>query len=176
MCPRRGHGIVAGATDGRVTSKRVLRAATIGAAMILGGCRAALDRVFTAPTVALRGVELTGLGLQGASLDVTLSIVNPNPYPLSAARASYRLLVADSTELGRGSAATPLRVAGDDSALVRLPLDVQWSAVSRAGRRALRGGVVDYRVIGEVVANTPLGERAIPIDAGGRFSAVSGVR
>ena len=144
----------------------------LGAALlVVGGCRAAVERVFTPPTAALRGVQVVGLGLEGASLAVTLSLANPNPYPLAASGATYRLLAADSIEVGRGSIATPLRVGGRDSTLVTLPVDVSWKGLRRAGRGAARGGAVDYRVLGEVLASTPLGDRAVPIDARGRFAA-----
>lgn len=157
----------------RIHRPRVRRAllVTAAAAVAAGGCRAAVDRVFTPPTVALRGVEVVGLGLGGASLAVTLALANPNPYPLTASGASYRLLAGDSVEVGRGTITAPLRVAGRDSTAVRLPLDVSWNALGRVGRGALRGGDVDYRVLGEVVASTPLGDRAVPIDARGRFAA-----
>ena len=154
------------------TNVDVRRRVLLPAAVVLlaGGCRAAAERVFTPPAVALRGVELTGIGATGAALTVTLALANPNPYPLAATRASYRLLAGDSTEVGQGSAAAPLRVAARDSATVQLPLVVSWAALGRAGRGALRAGAVDYRVIGEVVADTPVGDRSVPIDARGRFA------
>jgi LEA14-like dessication related protein len=151
------------------------RAARLGAALVavagVAGCRAAVERVFTPPTVALRGVQVTGVGLEGAALGVTLAVANPNPYPLAASSASYRLLVGDSTEVGRGTAAQAMRVGGHDSSLVVLPVTVSWAGLGRAGRGALQGGTVDYRVVGEVVADTPIGARTIPIDARGRFAA-----
>lgn len=146
-------------------------AALLGSVTAVAGCRAAVDQVFTPPTAVLRGVEVVGLGIEGASLSVTLALANPNPYPLSASGATYRLLAADSVEVGRGAVTTPLRVGGRDSALVQLPVDVSWRGLSRAGRGAARGGTVDYRILGEVVASTPLGDRRVPIDARGRFAA-----
>ncbi len=143
-----------------------------GALLAAGGCRAAVERVFTPPTAALRGVEVVGVGVQGAAIAVTLALVNPNPFPLAASGASYRLLVGDSVEVGRGTTATALRVGGNDSTTIRLPVDVSWSGLGRAGRGALRGGTVDFRIIGEVIASTPLGDRAVPIDARGRFAAL----
>ena len=165
------------ANDSARTLARAPRTLIAAAALAAAGagCRAAVERVFTPPSVGLRGVEVEGLGVGGASLAVTLSLANPNPYPLAATGASYRLLAGDSTEVGRGSVSTPLRVGARDSTLVRLPVDVSWSGLRRAGRGALRGGAVDYRVIGEVIANTPLGDRTVPIDARGRF-AVAGLR
>jgi LEA14-like dessication related protein len=155
---------------------RPIATTLVAAALALVGCRAGVDRVFTPPTVALRNVEVVGLGVSGASLSVTLALANPNPYPLSASGATYRLYAGDSTEVGRGTVTIPLRVGGNDSTLVQLPVDVSWSGLKRAGRGAVRGGVVDYRVVGEVLASTPLGDRAVPIDARGRFAAVGGSR
>lgn len=156
----------------RMTSRRVSRRVAVAAACVgLVGCRAAVERVFTPPTVALRDVAVAGLGVGGASLTVTLALANPNPYPLAASGATYRLYAGDSTEVGRGAVQLPLRVGARDSTLVQLPVDVSWSGLGRAGRGALRGGAVDYRVVGEVMASTPLGDRAVPIDARGRFTA-----
>lgn len=161
-------------TDSR-SGCRVLRrtVAWLAAASALGGCRAAVDRVFTPPTAVLRGVALQGFGIEGAELVVSVALANPNPYPLAASGATYQLFAADSIEVGRGSSTVPLRVAGRDSAVLQLPIAVTWSGLRRAGRVAARGGAIDYRVVGEVRATTPLGERAVPIDARGRFAALS---
>jgi LEA14-like dessication related protein len=158
----------------RRATRRAL--AALAAACAVAGCRAAVDRVFTPPTAVLRGVAVQGFGIQGAELVVTVALANPNPYPLSATGATYQLFAADSIEVGRGSSTVPLRVGGRDSTLVQLPIAVTWSGLGRAGRVAARGGAVDYRVVGEVLATTPLGERAVPIDARGRFAALSARR
>jgi LEA14-like dessication related protein len=156
------------------------RAARLGAAAALAlaaaapaACKRAADAVFARPTVTFRGVGLGAVGLGGGSLDVVLGVANPNPYALTATRASYRLLVGDSVEVARGATAAALSVAGHDSALVRLPLEVSWRGLSAVGQRALRDGTVDYRVEGEIVADTPIGEHAFPIDERGRFAALS---
>jgi hypothetical protein len=149
-------------------ARRARLLAPVALLTLAGGCRAAAERVFTPPSAALRGVEVAGFGAGGAAL----AIANPNPYPLAASRASYRLLAADSTEVGTGSASEPVRVGARDSALVRLPLTVSWSALGRAGRGAARAGTAEYRIVGEVIADTPLGDRAIPIDARGRFTPI----
>ena len=141
-------------------------------ALSAAACRAAVDRVFTPPDVAFRGVAVRGLGPAGGSVDVVLRIHNPNPYALTATRVSYRLLVADSVEVGRGASSDTLRVGARDSASVRLPLDVNWRGLRAAGRQAVRGGADDYRVVGEVVAATPLGGHTFPLDARGRAAAV----
>jgi LEA14-like dessication related protein len=156
----------------------LLLAAGAGAPAV--GCRAAVDRAFQRPTVAFRGAAVRGVGPQGGVVDVRLLVRNPNPYPLSAERATYTLLTGDSVEVGRGVATDSLRVPARDSAEVRLPVAVTWDALARAGVGALaRGaasGAVEYRVLGEVRVSTPVGAFPVPVDARGQARlAVPGI-
>ena len=153
--------------------RAAFRLAALALAASAAGCGRVVDRVFTPPDVAFRGVSLRGLGPAGGSVDVVLRIHNPNAYALTATRVSYRLLVADSVEVGRGTSSDTLRVAARDSAAVHLPLDVSWRGLRAAGRQAARGGAVDYRIVGEVVAATPLGGHTFPLDARGRAAAMT---
>ena len=138
---------------------------------LLAGCREAARRVFTSPTVRFDGARVATLGLEGGTLDVTLTIANPNAYPLTATAASYRLLADDSVEVGRGSTSQAVRVGARDSARVVLPVELSWRALERVGRGALRDGDVDYRVVGEIEGDTPVGSHRFPIDARGRARA-----
>jgi LEA14-like dessication related protein len=105
-------------------------------------------------------------------VDVRVLVHNPNPYPLRAERATYTLLTADSTEVGRGEATDSLAVPARDSAEVRLPVAVTWDALARAGVSALATGAatgaVEYRVLGTVRVQTPVGAFPVPLDARGR--------
>lgn len=145
-----------------------LAAVTALAALAGTACRAAVDRVFQQPTVAFRGAELRGLGPGGGTVDVRVLVRNPNPYPLRAERATYRLLVGDSLEVGRGEATDSLAVPANDSAEVRLPVLVSLPALAQAGIGALGAGAVAYRIVGEVRASTPVGSFPVPLDARGR--------
>ena len=152
----------------RPSSRRRAAAGLLAGALAAAGCRAAVDRVFERPTVAFRGAAVRGVGAQGGVVDVRLLVRNPNPYPLDAERATYRLLAADSSEVGRGEATDSLRVGARDSAEVRLPVAVSWAALARAGAGALGTGALDYRVVGEVRVRTPVGSFPVPVDAPGR--------
>ena len=138
----------------------------------LAGCRAVAERAFQPPTVTFRSAAVRGVGPDGGVVDVRLLVRNPNPYALRAERATYRLLTRDSVEVGRGEAVDSLEVPARDSAEVRLPVTVTWSALARAGAEALAAGAatgaVEYRVLGEVRARTPVGSFPVPIDARGR--------
>ena len=107
---------------------------------------------------------------------MVLNITNPNPYQLSAQRVSYRLLAGDSTEVGRGATTAAVAIGARDSALVHLPLDVSWRGLRTVGREVLSDGTVSYRVVGEIVADTPLGPHTFPFDQRGRFAAIGAPR
>ena len=151
--------------------RRALLAAT--AALSAAACNDVVKRVFTQPTVTFRDVRVRGVGLQGGTVDVVLRVANPNPYALSATGATYRLLVADSVEVGHGTPAQAYEVPANDSADVTLPLEVSWRGLQKVGRAALADGAVAYRVVGTITASTPVGAHDFPLDARGRFAAPS---
>ncbi len=148
-------------------------AALLTSAVVAAGCRAAVDRVFERPTLTFTGATLRGVGLDGGTVDVTAVVHNPNPYPLHAVRARYRLLTADSAEIGSGEATDSLSVGARDSATLLLPVRVPLAGLVRAGVGAVGAatstGTADFRVLGEVVlAHTPVGDVRVPIDVRGR--------
>ena len=157
----------------RGRTPRVAAAAAILATLAAVACKDVANRVFTQPAVTFRDVRVRGVGLQGGTVDVVIRVANPNPYALTATRATYQLLTGDSVEVGRGTAAQAYTVAAHDSADVTLPLDVSWRGLREAGRAAIEGGAVPYRVLGTITADTPLGARDFPVDARGRFSALA---
>ena len=149
----------------------VLFAAAILIAGVLA-CQSAGKKLFTAPTVAFRGVALEGIGLTGGRVRVNLMVRNPNRYSLSTVGMTYRLLVRDSVEVARGEDTTRRTVAGHDSTLFSLPLDVSFRGLSTAANAVVAYGLIRYRLVGDVVADTPIGERRIPFDQKGDFAPV----
>ena len=139
--------------------------------LVLGGCREAARRVFAPPVVRFDGATVTGLGLEGGTLVVSLMVGNPNPYALTATGARYRLLAGDSAEVGNGSTTQRVSIAAGDSARVALPVALSWRALERVGRAALRSGEVEYRIVGEIDGDTPVGAHTFPFDARGRAKA-----
>jgi LEA14-like dessication related protein len=138
--------------------------------LALPACSRIAERAFSQPVLAVRGVKVHSIGLTGSSLDVTLFVTNPNPYPLPIHRATYRFTLSDSTEVGRGESATAFTLPAHDSAAIQLPVDVSWQGLRAAGRDAARDGTVDYRLTGTVTLDTPLGEPNVPFDLAGRFT------
>ena len=155
---------------------RAKRAALAAAALAsAAGCASLGRQVFHQPLVNFRDVRVNGLGLQGGSLDVVLSVYNPNGYGLSAQRLDYQVLV-DSTQLGTGAITQPFKVGGGDSTEVRLPVTFSYTGLGSAGRALLAKGVVNYRVLGNITVGTPIGSFTRPFDRTGQYNSLGGFR
>jgi LEA14-like dessication related protein len=123
--------------------------------------------------VTLKEFNITGLGLTGGSVDVVLSVYNPNGYSLDAASMTYRVDV-DSVQLGAGELDGKFMVSEQDSSLVRLPVRFTYAGLGAAGRSLITSGTVNYRVRGDITVGTPLGSFTRPYDRTGRYSSVAG--
>ena len=155
------------------SARRLLLAAAPALMLTAAGCASVGKTVFKEPVVTLQNVQLKGIGLTGGSLDVLLNVYNPNKFTLDATRMTYRLMV-DSIPFGTGVVESKFSVSANDSSVVRIPLDFSYSGIGEAGRQLLNTGSVNYRVLGDVIVGTPLGNFTVPYDRTGRFSALTG--
>lgn len=159
---------------GRVSASLVT--AVTGAALmivVLSSCASLARGAFKAPEVNLRQVMITGLGLTGGSLDVVLSIHNPNGYKLEALGMTY-VVDVDSLRLGEGSLDEHFVVQAGDSSLVHLPVRFSYVGLNAVGRSLMTAGMVNYRVHGDFSVGTPVGNFTRPYDKKGRYSSVTG--
>ena len=139
------------------------------------GCATLGKATFKEPIVHFQDAKVTGLGVTGGSVEVKLSLYNPNGFKLDGERLTYKLMV-DSTTLGTGALADRFAVQEKDSTIVTLPLSFTYAGVGAAGRQLMNTGSVNYRVVGDVTVGTPLGNFTRPYDQTGRFSTFSGTR
>ncbi len=153
-----------------VTSKFIVVAL---AGMAVAGCATLGRATFKEPIVHFQDARVTGLGLTGGSLEVKLSVFNPNGFRLDGTRLTYKLLV-DSVTFGAGAIEDRFTVQENDSTIVTLPLQFTYSGVGEAGRQIMNTGSVNYRVLGDVTVGTPLGNFTRPYDQTGRFSTLGG--
>jgi LEA14-like dessication related protein len=153
------------------------RSAFVVSAVILSStaCSAIGRATFSAPVVSLKEVAVTGIGLTGGTVDVVLSIYNPNHFKLDALNMTYRVDV-DSTQLGAGALDRRFVVEAGDSSVVRLPVKFSYAGLGAAGRALLSDGTVNYRVRGDFTVGTPLGNFTRPYDRTGRYSSVAGTK
>jgi LEA14-like dessication related protein len=152
-----------------------IRNISIAALAMIGavGCASLGRATFKEPIVTFQDARVTGLGVTGGSVEVRLSLYNPNKFRLDGTRLTYKVLV-DTVPLGSGALADRFTVQEKDSTIVTLPLQFTYSGVGEAGRQLMNTGTVNYRVVGDVTVGTPLGNFTRPYDQTGRFSTLSG--
>ena len=146
---------------------------TAFAAVALAGCASLGLGSFREPLVHFNDAKIRGLGLSGGSVDVVLSIYNPNRFDLNATRLTYRLMVEDR-DLGSGALNEAFRVGDNDSTYVTIPVNFTYSGLGSAGRQLLSTGSINYRIIGDFTVDTPLGNFTRPYDQRGRFNGFGG--
>lgn len=151
-------------------SRSRIRAAAVALATL--GCASAAKHLFTSPTVVFRGVALESISPFGGRVRVNLLVHNPNPYSLSTSGMTYELFVRDTIALARGADTLHRTVGGHDSLIVALPLDVSLRGLALAASSVVGYGMVPYRLVGDVTADTPIGTRRIPFDQKGEFAPV----
>ncbi|MBY0489754.1 MAG: LEA type 2 family protein [Gemmatimonadaceae bacterium] len=153
--------------------RRWLRTSVVAGTVLFAGCATLGRASFKEPVVTLKEVTVTGLGLTGGSVDVVLSVYNPNGYKLDALKMTY-LVDVDSVKLGSGALDSRFVVPKNDSSVVRLPVSFTYAGIGQAGRALLQKGQVNYRVRGDFTVATPLGNFTRPYDRTGRYSSVAG--
>src|SRR6185437_1667076 len=146
-------------------SRSRIRAVAVALAAL--GCASAAKHLFTAPTVVFRGVALESISPFGGRVRVNLLVHNPNPYSLSTTAMTYELFVRDTIGVASGADTLHRTVSGHDSLLVSLPLDVSFRGLSAAANAVVGYGIVNYRLKGDITADTPIGSRKIPFDQKG---------
>ncbi|MDX2184378.1 MAG: LEA type 2 family protein [Gemmatimonadaceae bacterium] len=149
------------------------RLMVLGAVVLaaLGGssCASIARATLQDPVVTLRDVKVTGLGLQGGSLDVVLGVYNPNGLSLRAVRLTYNVAV-DSAALATGQVPTETELAGNDTTIVRLPVSFTYRGVGAAVAQMMARGSVTYTVSGELGVRTPIGTVTRPYRRVGTYA------
>lgn len=128
---------------------------------------------FDRPMVSLRDVRLSGVGITGGSMNVTLRVYNPNDYRLVEPRVWYRVYV-DGDRVAAGRYDVDVEIPPRDSATLSVPVAFSYESAGQAGRVMVNTGGVSYRVLGSLVVGTPYGRLSSPYDRAGRFSSLSG--
>ncbi len=154
--------------------RRYARHVVIALCTAFLGCATFGRGGFKDPVVNLRDVVITGLGVTGGSVDVVLSVYNPNRFRLDAAKLTYRVDI-DSIPLGSGALDNQFVVQSGDSSLVHLPIRFSYVGLGLAGRSLITAGSINYRVRGDFTVGTPIGSFTRPYDRSGRYSSVTGV-
>ena len=151
--------------------KLTLTLVVAASALIGAGCSVLGKAAFQNPVVNLRSVAVRGLGLTGGSLDVKLSVYNPNHYRLDATQLRYQVnLAGDSVKVASGTMNNLFTVNDNDSTIVTIPVDFTYAGIGAAGRSILNTGAINYHVLGDVTVGSPVGHFTVPYSSTGRFT------
>jgi LEA14-like dessication related protein len=151
--------------------KRFALALAASAALASAGCALLGRAAFEQPVVRLQDVRVRGLGLTGGSLEVLLSVYNPNHYRLDATKLTYQVnLAGDSVTVANGELTEPFTVSDKDSTIVKIPVSFSYAGIGAAGRSILNTGAVNYHVLGEVSVGSTVGTFKVPYSSTGRFT------
>jgi len=140
-----------------------------GGALVLGtGACATLRNAiqFQTPDVVLQEINITGLGLQGGTLDLVFDVYNPNQYRLRSTRLDVSLALA-GTDFGEALIDKPLDFSPVNHSRVVMPVRFSWSGVGAAARSLLQSQELPYGLTGAVLLDTPLGERRVQVTGKG---------
>ena len=144
---------------------------TVSLLVAATACASLGQAVFREPVVSYKDAVITGLGISGGSLEVVLSIYNPNSFRLDGTGLTYRISV-DSVPFGNGTLSQQFAVQQGDSTSVTLPLQFTYSGVGQAGRQLIQTGSVNYTVSGDITVGTPIGTFTRPYSGRGRLTAI----
>jgi len=111
---------------------------------------------FREPSVSFKDASLSDVSLGGATVNLTLTVHNPNPQGISLAETDYKLSVAGK-QLVAGKPAAGLRIAPGGSSDVVLPAQVRFAYVGDSIAAVLRQEQLPYRAEGHIGVSTPIG-------------------
>lgn len=138
---------------------------------------------FRQPEIAVDGVRLGSIGLQGGLLLVNVRVTNPNSFGLSANGLRYDLALDRAPapndtswmDFASGTYDRPFSVGARQTSTVEIPVSFTFAGLGSAGMSLIRSGTFDYRARGTVDVNTPIGVRTVPFAKRGVMT-LSGAR
>ncbi len=119
-----------------------------------------------APRFSLDGLSIRSASLSRVSLEVRVRITNPNGFPLPAGRLDSALSLGGA-QVARVNDRALSTVAGNGSAVIAIPVQLDLQEAGRAAMDLVRGGRVNVGLRGAA----DVAGLQVPLDLGGNFSA-----
>lgn len=157
-----------------MTYRRMKGAAMLALAMMVAGatsCRTLGRQAMANPVVEVKDVVVRGIGAQGGSLDVILSVYNPNEFRMDATKISYELVV-DSIRVANGEITKLVTLEQRSHSDITVPVNFTYNEIRVVLEQFMARGVVDYLVRGEFTVVTPFGNLTRPYSGTGRLNSM----
>src|SRR5215831_17438857 len=124
---------------------------------------------FQKPTVAYKSASLSDVTLSGATLNLVLTVDNPNPVELALADVDYRLAI-DGHQVATGRPPEGLQIPAKGPGDVTLPASFKFADLGQAAATVLAKGSAGYKAEGTVGVKTPGGVVHVPLSHEGTFT------
>ena len=122
---------------------------------------------FQKPDVELQEINVTGLGLQGGTMDLVFDVYNPNDYRIRSTRIEVALDL-ENTHFGDAYLERPLDLSPSNHSRVVVPTRFEWSGVGAGARALLSRQAINYALTGRVILDTPLGDKRVGLTGRGQ--------
>jgi LEA14-like dessication related protein len=163
----------------KTQSRTAVRQRSLPSAVLLvlslGACASIGRSMFATPVVELKDIRMKAIGFQGGSMELILSVTNPNDYRLDATRFTYSLFV-DTLKVAFGEIKQTATLEPHKKTDVIVPISFSIQELVRATQVMSKTGGVDYRVAGEVTAATPTGSFTRPYSGTGHFDNIGSIK
>jgi LEA14-like dessication related protein len=141
--------------------------AAVAITIALPGCKTLASALhFSEPTVALKEIQITGIGLSGGTLNLALDVFNPNDYRLRSTRLELGIDL-ESVHFGDALLDTPLDLPSQQHTLVTLPVRFEWAGVGAGAQGLLTRQTIRFGLTGTAFLDTPLGDRRVQVRGSG---------
>ena len=107
------------------------------------------------PSLSFKDASLSDISLAGATVNLTLTVQNPNPVGISLAESDYKLSLAGK-QLVAGKPPAGLRIPAGGSSDVTLPAQVRFADLGESVAAVLQQNEIPYRAEGHIGVSTPL--------------------
>jgi LEA14-like dessication related protein len=124
----------------------------------LGACETLPENLIEKPGVALRGVQVVGLGLNAQTFLLSFDISNPNPFALPVSHVSYGVKL-DGQRFATGRTPSEINVPADGTAQFAISVELDLLNTAPALLSIVREGTrreVPYELEGELAIDIPL--------------------
>lgn len=146
--------------------KRTLRH-LLGCAVLASGCASIQHALrFEEPDIRLQEIRITGLGLTGGTLDLSLDVFNPNGFRLRTMRLELGIDL-EQVHFGDALLETPVELPAQQHSLVTVPVRFEWSGLGAGAQALLTRQAVRYGLTGSAILDTPIGDRRITVHGSG---------
>ena len=135
-------------------------------ALVCLSCATLGKLVFQEPAIELQEINITGLGLNGGTLDLVLDVWNPNDYRIRSTRLEVGIDL-EGTHFGDALLDRPLDLSPTNHSRIVVPVRFEWAGLGAGAKALLTRKAVAYGITGTVALDTPLGDKRVVVTGTG---------